>query len=233
MRIVSWNILQGGGKRIHGICDALTSFEADLLVLQEYRHGKTSDQLIDTVSNLGLTYQHSKSPSARKNCLLIASRVPMNCTPWGKSLDASLAIRTSIEIGHQTILLFVGHLPHKKAQVPYWNTLLDSAGTLESMSMIVGDLNCGIPFEDSDTKTFDNTHLFQSLFKQGWIDSWRSRNQSGREFSWISPRGNGYRYDHCLSSSELNSKIELIEYDHSVRESGLSDHSALVIDLKI
>lgn len=231
MRIVSWNILQGGGKRIHGICDALKGFEADVLVLQEYRHGKTSNELIDTVSVMGLTQQYSNASSARKNSVLIASRYPMSCEPWDPTLDACLAIRADVKFEQQMISLFAGHLPHKKAQVPYWNKLLDSVEVLDSAGMIIGDLNCGIPFEDSETKTFDNTHLFQALLKQGWIDSWRSRYPNNREFSWISSRGNGYRYDHCLSTTQLDSRIKLVKYDHSVRESGLSDHSALVMQL--
>lgn len=120
-------------------------------------------------------------------------------------------------------------MPHKRKQIPYFYALLDEKQLLPGNALIIGDLNCGIPFEDSDTKTFDNTHLFQALLQQGWIDSWRSRHTDAREFTWISHKGNGYRYDHCLSSTDFDKRIVSVQYDHEVRESGLSDHSALIV----
>jgi len=231
MRIVSWNILQGGGKRINAIEDALQTWKPDVLVLQEYRNGKTAPVLNQCCDALGLANQYVVSAPARKNCLMMASRFPMQCQSWSSELDPTLNIHSQIDTEQLTFELFAGHLPHKRAQVPYLETLLDLPGVVDSSALIIGDLNCGIPFEDSDTKTFDNTHLFQGLFKQGWIDSWRSRNASAREYSWISNKGNGYRYDHCLATAQLDRCVLSVEYDHKVREAKISDHSALLLDV--
>ena len=101
-------------------------------------------------------------------------------------------------------------------------------------SVIIGDLNCGIPFEDSETKSFEHTYLFQLLLKNGWIDAWRSRNKDKREYTWISTKQkNGFRYDHALLSQPLNEKLKAIEYNHEVRIKGLSDHSYLVLDIDL
>jgi len=98
--------------------------------------------------------------------------------------------------------------------------------------LLIGDMNCGIPFEDSDTKTFQNTHLFQQLLMRGWTDAWRSRNLDAREFSWISAkRRNGFRYDHALATAGFDHRIETALYDHNPREAGISDHSLLMLDL--
>jgi exonuclease III len=51
---------------------------------------------------------------------------------------------------------------------------------------MVGDFNGGIALEDSETRTFICTHLFQELLRQGWVDSWRRRHPREREFSWFS-----------------------------------------------
>jgi hypothetical protein len=40
MRLLAWNIRQGGGSRLARIADALARHEADVLVLSEYRGGK-------------------------------------------------------------------------------------------------------------------------------------------------------------------------------------------------
>lgn len=44
-------------------------------------------------------------------------------------------------------------------------------------SLIIGDLKYSIPFEDSETKTFEHTHLFQQLLREEWFDAWRSRSK--------------------------------------------------------
>lgn len=90
------------------------------------------------------------------------------------------------------------------------------------------------PFEDSETKSFYATHLFQQLLRDGWIDAWRSRNAKAREFTWISTKQqNGFRYDHALVSLGFDSKISYIEYQHDVRLSGTSDHSMLLIEILV
>ena len=105
---------------------------------------------------------------------------------------------------------------------------------LEENSLIIGDLNCGIPFEDSETKSFEHSYLFQQLFRDGWIDAWRSRNKDKKEFTWISTKQkNGFRYDHALTSPILDTKVTKIQYNHEVRLQEISDHSYMVVELDL
>ncbi|MEE9322750.1 MAG: endonuclease/exonuclease/phosphatase family protein [Granulosicoccus sp.] len=231
MRIVSWNILQGGGKRAENIAQALSDLAPDILILQEYRNNKGAATLLAAIDSLELEHRAITEVTARKNTVLIASKFPISTSVWAEDLDAALAIRARIDFPSMNFDILAGHLPHKRAQRPYFEALLDDRALIEKPAIIIGDLNCGIPFEDSDTKTFDNTHMFQSLLKRGWTDSWRSRNPGAREFTWVSPRGNGYRYDHCLSTASMDARISVIGYEHQLRESGLSDHSALFLDI--
>jgi len=39
MRLLAWNIRQGGGSRLPRIADALKRQDADIVVLSEYRRG--------------------------------------------------------------------------------------------------------------------------------------------------------------------------------------------------
>jgi len=238
IRLLSWNILQGGGKRAADIADAIDTFQPDIAVLQEFRNGKSAAPILDVCRNLNLVHTHVTTSDARKNTLMIASKFPMRTEPWDSSLDIDLAVEALIELDSTTtgttgLRVLAAHLPQKKAQVPYLDTLYKMQHDADSNTIIIGDLNCGIPFEDSDTKSFVNTHMFQSLFTKGWVDSWRSRNAGAKEFTWVSSRGNGYRYDHALCTKQLDSRIKSIHYSHDVRESKLSDHSALVVDFSL
>jgi len=62
---------------------------------------------------------------------------------------------------------------------------------------------------------------------------WRRRYPDGREFSWYSTRGNGFRIDHAFLSPVLAGRAGAIRYSHDERTSGLSDHSALLLDLDV
>ena len=40
MRVLAWNIRQGGGARLAGIAAAIAAHDADVLVISEYRGGE-------------------------------------------------------------------------------------------------------------------------------------------------------------------------------------------------
>ena len=81
-------------------------------------------------------------------------------------------------------------------------------------ALIIGDMNCGIPLIDSDSKSFAATHYYQDLLQAGWIDSWRSRHKDAREFTWTSNRTeNRFRYDQILASSIMDKRFKAVSYD--------------------
>ena len=45
LRLLAWNIRQGGGTRLPAIAAALSRHEADILVLSEYRGGDSAERL--------------------------------------------------------------------------------------------------------------------------------------------------------------------------------------------
>jgi exonuclease III len=65
----------------------------------------------------------------------------------------------------------------------------------------------------------------------GFCDLWRQRYPDGREFSWYSHRGNGFRIDHAFLSPALAKRAGTVRYSHAERLAGLSDHSALILEL--
>jgi len=68
----------------------------------------------------------------------------------------------------------------------------------------------------------------------GLGDAWRGRHGKAREFSWISARsGHGFRYDHDLVTAPLNPRVKKVRYLHHLRQGGLWDHSALVVEFGI
>lgn len=233
MKVLSWNILHGGGSRVVDIVNTVENHNADVLCLQEFRHGKTKTRLIEGLAKIG--YTHNYAPEAEKpitNTVAIFSKQPVSgVCHYRDDKGAVRCIEATLEHSNRRIVT-VG-FPHKKAQIPLFELLLEFDKTyLDQETMIIGDFNCGIPFEDSETKTFYATHLFQQMLRQGWVDSWRSRQEKTREYTWYSTqKNNGFRYDHCLCSPTLDAGVVAIEYDHAAREQGVSDHSVLIVEL--
>lgn len=233
MKILSWNILHGGGKRAPDIIKVIEKEQPDIVTLQEFRHGSSKNILLEGLANIGLDEQFvPNTNNARDNSLIIASKYNFQATTFPKDSNIpARAIRAFFPDLDELNLIAV-HLPQKKKQPPYLYALLElDSFFLEENSVIMGDFNCGIPFEDSETKSFEHTALFQQLLKNGWIDVWRSRNKTKREFTWISSKQkNGFRYDNALVSDSLNALITTIKYNHNVRLNGISDHSLLMIE---
>jgi len=222
MKILSWNILHGGGRRMEAILTAIAGHKPDILTLQEVRRGAHEDRLIAGLQEQGFSQIHlPETKDAKENTILVAAREPFDAETFAG--DAPVHV---LRARFENLTLYPLHFPQKRAQVPLFHTLLDLA--VDDAALLIGDLNCGIPFEDSETKTFANTHLFQQLLVQGWRDAWRSRHPDAREFTWVSAkRQNGFRYDHALSTPTLDKQISSVAYDHHPRLAGVSDHSIL------
>jgi len=228
-KIVSWNILHGGGKRMPQILAAIETHKPDILTLQEVRRGSHEDALTSGLQAQGFSQIHlPETKAARENTILIAARGPFEAEHFPDDNGPTHILKARFE----DLTLYPLHFPQKKAQVPLFHALLDlPEAERQKPALLIGDLNCGIPFEDSDTKTFANTHLFQQLLVQGWVDAWRTRHDDAREYTWISAkRKNGFRYDHALATTALDEQVTGVEYDHEPRLDGASDHSMLIVN---
>jgi len=231
VRIASWNIRQGGGRRLGDICDALIRWTPDVVALQEVRR-RGVVQLSERLAEAGLTYNFfDETSTGHENALFLASREPLDA---GEFMPERTGLCHILEAQTMGLTILPVHFPQKSAQVPLFEALLDdSTSLLKYPCLMIGDLNCGLPFIDSTHKTFVNSRYLQGLKDAGWIDLYRQQHgEAAREYTWISPRSQrGFRYDHALAGNDVADRLTDFTYVHEVRESGLSDHSGLVLVL--
>lgn len=102
-------------------------------------------------------------------------------------------------------------------------------------TIICGDLNIvdrtHMPhysaFKEWEYKFYDD------LIDMGFVDVFRYCYPQKNEYSWVGRTGNGYRYDYCFVSGTLSDQIIDCKYIHQTRKDQLTDHSALMVELKI
>ena len=126
------------------------------------------------------------------------------------------------------------YMPNLLAKVPYWEALIAAlAAEVDEPMLAIGDFNTCRAYVDEAGAIDATAHFIDKAEAIGFCDLWRRRYPEGREFSWYSTRGNGFRIDHAFLSPALAARARAIHYSHGERLAGLSDHSPLILDVGV
>jgi exodeoxyribonuclease-3 len=75
--------------------------------------------------------------------------------------------------------------------------------------------------------------FYDKIICEGYVDAYKYCNHEKQEYSWVGRTNDGYRYDYAFASADLRDKIAECKYIHDTRKNGLTDHSAIVMELKV
>ncbi len=231
MRLLAWNIRQGGGSRLTRIANALAHHKADILVLSEYRAGEAAVRLRAAIETLGYRHATALAPPPGRSGVLIAARSEFR--DHGE-VDGSLPEPYRMVGVEFPAFRLVGiYMPNLLAKIPYWETLIATLGETGGHALAVGDFNTCRPYLDEAGAIDRTAHYMDKMAEIGFCDLWRRRNPELREYSWFSTRGNGFRIDHAFLSGALAARTGTIRYSHAERLAGISDHSPLILELGV
>jgi len=233
VRIATLNIRHGGGNRVFGLASFIDDLEVDCLLLTEFRSNRSGLELSIKLSDLGFTHQSEISGDPRLNTLKWFSKRPFSLlrlpTGWESESEPQQRV-APIQLGSDTLIGVYFPQGKLKATVfDYLNSAFPAAAL--GKAILIGDFNTGKHFEDEASRTFICAEKFEQMLKTGWVDAWRSRNPSAREFSWFSSKGNGFRIDHALVTDAMNRTLSNVSYLRESITRGLSDHACLTLDL--
>jgi exodeoxyribonuclease-3 len=229
-RLLAWNIRQGGGSRLARIAEALARHDADILILSEYRGGESAINLHAALKALGYRHLTRLAPPPGRNGVLVAARCAFReHGAVGSELPEPYRM---VSVEFAAFRLCGVYMPNLLAKIPYWERLIaalfsDSGGS----ALAVGDFNTCCPYLDEAGAIDATAHYMDKIEAIGFCDLWRRRYPAGREYSWYSTRGNGFRIDHAFLSPELAGRAGSVRYSHEERHAGLSDHSPLILEL--
>jgi exodeoxyribonuclease III len=142
MKILSWNIRQGGGARIDRIQTMIAAHNPEILVLSEFRNNAAGANLRQWLEHFGHQYQavpETLEPGA--NSVLVSSRLPFQSMAFpGLQLNAHR--RVGARFNGLTLLgLYFPVMEAKRPVFAFLKTL--PREYLVKESLIIGDLNTG------------------------------------------------------------------------------------------
>lgn len=227
IRILSWNIRQGGGSRVAKIISRIKATDAQIVSLNEYRNNKSGVRLRAELLSLGYRYQVVSNAKSDDNSVIIVSKLPCNGLIFPKS-DPNY--HHNVVCAQFEAFDFYGvYLPHKKKHVLF--DFIQDRIASEKASIVAGDYNSGINGVDQVGKSFWYEDEIKAFNKIEYIDAFRLKNGDVKEYSWYSHQGNGYRYDHTYIHEDLSPITSACYYDHEVRQDNISDHSMMILEL--
>jgi len=205
----------------------------DILVVSEFRNNPAGAKLRRWLTDFGHNHQAAgRTELQMQNAVLVSSRVSFEQIVFPE-LNFNAHRCVGARFGQFT--LFGVYFPVMEAKRPVFAFLKSLPKEyLRRESLIIGDLNTGCRYWDEERMDLSLVEEFGALLGCGWTDIWRMRNPMLREWSWVEPWGRrtGYRLDHALASPPLLSRVQEVHYSHEERESGVSDHSSIVLNLQ-
>ncbi|MGH3960840.1 endonuclease/exonuclease/phosphatase family protein [Mycobacterium sp.] len=230
--IATLNIRHGGGTtgRIDLLVSRMLGYNADMLVVPEFKANDKGDRLESALRQAGYMTSHPGSDPAH-NSVFIASRWAIERS-WSfcKHLDAR-----HLWCAKTGDLVICGvYMPQKTDKFAYWESLIEHGGR-SGVDLFIGDFNTGSNDLDKNPNgtKFYGPELPGRFIATGYVDIWRSLHPEVREYSWFSANAanNGFRIDHAYARPELARQVTSCEFDHTPRLLKETDHSALIVSM--
>ena len=144
MKLLSWNILQGGGKRAGRVVETIAGHGPDIISFQEFRRGSGEKEIVEGLKKMGLKHIHIPETENKENTILVASKYPFDAGPFLEEPNSPLhlleAYFSDEYLGFELSLIAV-HFPQKKAQIPLFKALKDDSESLLKLNtLIIGDM---------------------------------------------------------------------------------------------
>ncbi len=237
MRILVWNVMHGGGRRVGKIAARIARGRPDVVILSEFRDTPPSRALAARIAEMGLCAQvRTTAPDKPAvNALLLAARWPLRRLGWrGAPAPAERRLLARV-CAPAPLTIAAVHVPNRASGIkyPFLDALRDMAGRRRGGdALMAGDYNTGRIGADESVRCFNRTEddFMASMERAGWVDAYRHVHGQRRAYTWQAPGGGGrFRLDHAFVSPGARRRL-LNARIGAIRESP-SDHAPLWITL--
>ncbi|MBV8724374.1 MAG: endonuclease/exonuclease/phosphatase family protein [Candidatus Eremiobacteraeota bacterium] len=250
MRILALNLRSGGNRTTIGsLIRRCLGHRPDVLALSEFRSSATGAVVRDGLAAAGYAHQAGSVAHAGNGVLLAAtSKFASLLNPFGMSDDEYP--NAIVEGRFKGLTVYAVYLPGQDRKRPHLRCLIAAAqraNERNAAAIAIGDFNSGRNETDIEINLgrtrlrdeFSTADLYEEL-EGYWTEAWLCRHPRATEFSWYPFRtgrsvaqSNGWRLDKAFLSPALLPHLRRADYDHGFRSEGLTDHSALIVELDV
>lgn len=175
MKLLAWNLRQGGGRKRGVAVGVIAGLAPDVAVITEFRSAPSGGPLADHFAASRYPYVLDSAPAKGRNGVLIASRTPLRRRPIEPPVLAPTycLCADAPELG---ITIGGVYVPgnHTGIKREFWTWLLGAAKVLvDGPAVLLGDFNTGRHYIDESRNTFACADLFEELLAAGWKDAFR------------------------------------------------------------
>ncbi|MGM9922645.1 MAG: endonuclease/exonuclease/phosphatase family protein [Bacillus sp. (in: firmicutes)] len=238
MRLLTWNIRQGGSRvRFDSIINALMEHQSDVIVLTEFWDNAKGNAIKKSLFAMGYTHQNTHVSPYKVDSVFIASKIDftdvtdMNeyAVPYERWVELYFPVQDLYLLG----IHIPNHMTRLRDRELFASEMLAYAKNhMEDRCVIIGDYNMSM-LVDSEGPPLSCTDKMVELHRLGWIDTWRYTHKRENEYSWRDTLGAGFRIDHAYISPKLEESLQKCQFSHQERREQVSDHSVLIVDLRI
>lgn len=208
------------------IFDKIMRYQSDVIFMHEFDvNSPAGDLFINEMDNVGFVPIYPDGES-QKSFLEKSSSITLGFMRKNNLLST----KSCVEFPHRwnqlvfddTIVVGV----HMKYNLKFWDDLIDFCNKdKEGGLIIIGDLNV----TDNPTSDLGKEYKekMNELLRCGMKDVWVELNHSIN-----SPTFHKTRIDYCLVSENVLADVDSIKNDGEFAKSKLTDHSAIIVDLK-
>jgi exonuclease III len=232
IRLLTYNIRQGGGKRVDAIVARVLSYDPDIVVLTEYRTS-TGSVLARKLADHGLVHQATSNPPPRLNGVFVASRLPFTPSPEREPPCPSPRFWLEVDFPQFRLgALYNGTIYNRLAKdlrEAFYSWLAESLFTPTQQAFIVaGDFNW-LAMEEGG---LSQPGPVEDLCDAGYVDAWRQLNPNAWDYSWTNHNGTRTRVDFVFLTQPLAPMLANAFHAHDDSGTSVSDHDPLIVDLK-
>jgi exonuclease III len=256
VRVLNWNISQGGGSRIPAICHHIEDMSPDLLALTEFQT-RNEPSLRAHLKRLGYPFIATSNPVDNQNGLLVASKSQLDRAADHYEPDIDRERWIAFRLNEFDLDVLVLHIPGapdnkfddgygisgaKRKELFWQRTITYAVAHQDRRAIVMGDFNTGFRI-DAEGTMFKKSYYMKNLIDTGFVDTWRHLHSHVREYTWYSKRKdkttgksddlNGFRLDYIFVSPALQHAIADVAILHEPRKAGASDHASVVANIDI
>ena len=235
MKLLVWNIQQGGGRRRDRIADTIIAHDPDIVALIEFVP-TTAEPLLQPLRLAGFEHQICTKRNGFDYAVCVLAKTPITTRPSGiPTLDDS-GLWLEVAVPAYGFSFGVVHAPvgPRTRMKAYLDAVVQVASSRTGDPFLfVGDFNTGVGPGDGPINNYGDVDRFTAIQGAGFTDAWRHMHGDLVEHTYTFPRtGKRYRIDHALASPALLSRIHCCRYSHDERLDRLSDHSVLLVEIE-